>query len=353
MSDTYKQRMDAINRLVDEQEEEERARAGRSSLGNWSEAFTNISNSAHAPLKTASHIMAGSQPFSMPKQKNIAGPAMERLNADSAQDILSRFKAADAKARLLQDYEAAKRKKELEDARLVIERAKANQKPSDSKSFYMGPEDRAYWKSRGLTDQQINMVTSGQGGRNPANTLNNMAERDELSSQQINTLKDFDESELVLNKMVEALGDNSEWTGPMDGRIPDVLVGADQVAWRSMVGRFNDLYRKAITGAGASALEIKRLETRLPQPNDTYANFKAKASQMLEELRDKKAMYIDGLEKGGQYVGNFKGSQPSENIAFPKSRPSGTAYADDGAADDYDNMSDDELERLLKERGLQ
>jgi hypothetical protein len=349
-------RMDALNQLVNEQEQEKMNRRDRDSMTNWSEAFSNISDQARTPLTTASHIMSGSRPDQPAAQKNIMGPMMQKMNADSAKDILDRYRATDARGQVLQDYEAAKQKAKYDNAKLAIEQQKANRPPASDKSFHLSQEDREYWKSRGLSDNQLDLVARGYGGRNPANTLNSMAERDELSNQQINVIRDANEAELVINKMVEGLGNNSDWVGPIDGRIPNSWLGytergAEQVGWRTTVGRFNDLYRKAITGMGATLGEIEKLETRLPQQKDTYANFKAKAKTMLAELREKRAKYIESLEKGGQFVDNFKEDAP---IPSPPrgSQPSGTAYANEKPSDEYDNLSDDELEKLLKEKGL-
>lgn len=281
---------------------------------------------------------------------------MRQMDADGAKDVLDKYRATDARGQVLQDYEAAKQKAKYDNAKLAIERQRANRPPIIGRAFDMSEEEREYWESRGLDSHQLDRVSKGFGGRNPVGTLNSMAERDEPSNQQINVIRAADEADYVLNKMVDDLGDNTDWVGPIDGRVPSSWLGytergSEQVGWRTTVGRFNDLYRLAVTGMGATLGEIKKLETRLPQEKDTYLNFKAKAKTMLVELREKRAKYLESLEKGGQFVDNFKKDSPASSPS-KKTQPAGTAYADEKPDDDYDNLSDDELEKLLKEKGV-
>ena len=127
-----------------------------------------------------------------------------------------------------------------------------------------------------------------------------------LSDKQIESFTDIDNAASDLNNILAGLGKNSNWTGPIDGRTPDILVGEDQAAWRSAIGKYKDAYRKAITGAGASAQEMARLETRLPSENDTFENFKAKAAEAQKELARRRETLASNLEKGGKNVANFK-----------------------------------------------
>lgn len=135
------------------------------------------------------------------------------------------------------------------------------------------------------------------------------------SEKQVDAFTDFDNAESDLNNMLTGLGSNSNWVGPVDGRISDALVGNDQVAWRSAVGKFKDAYRKAVTGAGASVQEIARLESRLPSETDTIANFKAKANEAVKNLQEKRKIYASNLTKGGKNVSNFAEGSSS---GYPK-----------------------------------
>ena len=126
------------------------------------------------------------------------------------------------------------------------------------------------------------------------------------SDKQIEAFTDIDNASSDLNNLLATLGDKSNWTGSVDGRIPDMFVGDDQVAWRSAVGKYKDAYRKAITGAGAGPTEIAMLEKRLPSETDTLANFQAKAKEALKELERRKATMTSNLEKGGKDVSKFR-----------------------------------------------
>lgn len=127
-----------------------------------------------------------------------------------------------------------------------------------------------------------------------------------LSDKQIEAFSDIDRASSDLTNILGQLGDKSGWTGPVDGRIPDMLVGNDQVAWRSAVGKYKDAYRKAITGAGAGPTEIAMLESRLPSENDTLANFQAKAQEAQKELARHREIMAGNLEKGGKNVSEYK-----------------------------------------------
>lgn len=127
-----------------------------------------------------------------------------------------------------------------------------------------------------------------------------------LSEKQVGALTDLDEAKSDLNNLLVGLGNNSEWTGPVDGRTPDMLVGADQVAWRSALGKYKDAYRKAVTGAGAGPGEIAILEKRLPSETDTLEAFKAKAHEAENEIERRRNTALSNMEKSGKNVTQFK-----------------------------------------------
>ena len=135
------------------------------------------------------------------------------------------------------------------------------------------------------------------------------------SEKQIEAFTDFDNAESDLNNILASLGKNSNWTGKVDGLIPDMLVGDDQVAWRSAVGKYKDAYRKAITGAGAGPTEIAMLEQRLPSEYDTFENFKAKSNEAIKELHRRRSILADNLTKGGKDVSQFaKNPERKKNV---------------------------------------
>lgn len=143
------------------------------------------------------------------------------------------------------------------------------------------------------------------------------AERDQLrqdrlakeakpSDKQIEAFTDLDNAKSDLTNILGTLGKNAGWTGPVDGNIPNLLVGEDQNAWRSAIGKYKDAYRKAITGAGASAQEMARLETRLPSETDTYETFVAKAKEAEKEIARRKDVLANNLTKGGKDISKFR-----------------------------------------------
>ncbi len=133
------------------------------------------------------------------------------------------------------------------------------------------------------------------------------------SDKQVEAFTDLDNAESDLTNILSSLGSNSSWTGAIDGRIPDLLVGEDQAAFRSALGKYKDAYRKAITGAGAGPTEVAMLEGRLPGEKDNYKNFIAKANEAKKEISRKRDIYGSNLAKSGKDVSEFtKPIEPSE-----------------------------------------
>lgn len=131
-----------------------------------------------------------------------------------------------------------------------------------------------------------------------------------LSDKQITEISDFDDTIDRAKDLINLIGDKSEWVGSIDARIPDFIVGADEVAFRSAVGRMSDAYRKLITGAGAGIREIQTLESRLPQPTDTLKNFIAKAKNLISQTEKGKGRHLGNLQKAGKNVEAFQANVP-------------------------------------------
>lgn len=125
-----------------------------------------------------------------------------------------------------------------------------------------------------------------------------------LSDRQINPITEAETAIANLDAVLNLAKD--EYVGPIDARIPDILSSADAMAFRSASGRMTDAYRKLITGAGASAFELQKLEANLPKPTDTVAQFKAKAKVFREELNRGRQIYIRNLKKQGKNVSEFE-----------------------------------------------
>jgi len=142
----------------------------------------------------------------------------------------------------------------------------------------------------------------------------------QLNPKQVEEISQFDESATKMQNVLESLGDKSEWVGPVDGRIPDMLTPSEQVAFRSTIGRMQDAYRKLITGAGAGMKEIARLEANLPRSTDTYDNFVSKAKAFVKEVQSMKNVKLNNLQKSGKDVEEFRDmSSPSQEPKSPQS----------------------------------
>jgi hypothetical protein len=134
-----------------------------------------------------------------------------------------------------------------------------------------------------------------------------------LNDHQVGAINDFDTTIANAKNAMDMLGNHSEWTGSLDGRVPDAMVGDDQVAFRSAVGRMSDAYRKLITGAGAGNAELARLESRMPMPTDTFSNFKSKALELMKESEAAKERYLNNAQRMGKNVSDYRASPMSPN----------------------------------------
>lgn len=143
-----------------------------------------------------------------------------------------------------------------------------------------------------------------------------------LSDKQITPINDVDtiianvDNILGLVSKKEAKG----FVGPVDAKVPDMFVGAEEAAFRSSVGRMSDAYRKAITGAGASVMELQKLESRLPNPSDNYNQFVAKAREFRKELIRNRNTYLNTLKKQGKNVSEFQTPETTQEELTPEER---------------------------------
>jgi len=125
-----------------------------------------------------------------------------------------------------------------------------------------------------------------------------------ISDKQLTPISDVDSIIANLDNVMSL--SKEKFTGPVDARLPDILTSGEEAAFRSAVGRMTDSYRKAITGAGASAMELQKLESRLPDPKDTLEQFKAKSLEFRKELVRNRSTYLNTLKKQGKDVSEFE-----------------------------------------------
>lgn len=139
-----------------------------------------------------------------------------------------------------------------------------------------------------------------------------------ISDKQLTPISDVDSVIANLDNVISQA--NEKFVGPADARIPDIMTSGQEAAFRSAVGRMVDAYRKAITGAGASAMELQKLESRLPDTKDTLEQFKAKALEFRKELVRNRTTYVKTLKKQGKDVSEFEQSVEQEEVESPEER---------------------------------
>lgn len=151
------------------------------------------------------------------------------------------------------------------------------------------------------------------------------ADAAKISDRQLIPINDADTAIANLNEVVRLA--EGKYVGPLDARIPDVFIGGEEAAFRSISGRMTDAYRKLITGAGASAFELAKLEANLPKPTDTIEQFKAKAKVFGEELNRGKQIYLKNLKRQGKNISEFETQeipQTEGTVQFSKKYKPGT-----------------------------
>lgn len=211
--------------------------------------------------------------------------------------------------------------------KLELQRLKNQKKTGTDKTFQFSPEERKYWKSRGVTDEQINMAEAGRAGRNPLGALNAIAEKDEIGATDLKTIKDFQQSRIALEKIGDDFFGDKDLVGWWDGNIPQMMSSAKVNEFRSRIGKFNDLYRKAITGTGASEKEIANLMANLPKANDSEEAFLGKLRSSMNDLVDQQNQYLDLLDQSGQFVGNIERMAPYDFGEGKKKQTAGNPLA--------------------------
>jgi hypothetical protein len=143
--------------------------------------------------------------------------------------------------------------------------------------------------------------------REEEKALEKLKERQKLNPKQGDVLTALDNAESELQNIVDMLGDNDSWVGPLDEMVPGpLLFGDEQSAFRTATGKIEDVYRHAITGAGAGPRELSTLRTRVPNIGDRPGQFKAKAKEAIADIRRKRAIQLKNLKKQGKDVSPYE-----------------------------------------------
>jgi len=121
------------------------------------------------------------------------------------------------------------------------------------------------------------------------------------NDKQTTLIRDYDkgiDDLLVLTKTLETL--KPEFIGPVVGRTPSIaqqsLIRPSEATFLGRLGRFFARYRKIITGAQASFLELVDLRKNLPNQRDKILVFKAKLKDSLRDLRAMRALEVSSFK---------------------------------------------------------
>lgn len=163
-----------------------------------------------------------------------------------------------------------------------------------------------------LREMQIEATRQGAIDRMNASAESKAAKQEEknrLSDKQVESLNEIDTAKSDIQNILALKQSSKIDTGPLAGRVPNLMSSEEVNAFRSALGRYKDQYRKAITGAGAGPTEIAMLEQRLPSEKDNDETFLAKAIEAEKELDRRKAIYLSNLKKQGRNTGKFEETQ--------------------------------------------
>lgn len=215
---------------------------------------------------------------------------LEVNDADTAQSLLDRYGSS-------ADFTQTKAKSQID---LENKKAMAEYEAQLAKK-YPKPKDPVAQEMQSMRIEQM----KADRERREKEYEEKHRQRVSPSEKHLEELKQYDDAITSLEDMLASKKKN--YVGAVDGIMPEWTVDGDEAAFRSKVGRYSDAYRKLITGAGASNMELKRLEGRLPGITDTEENFAAKAQEILKEQKRARNRYLDGLEKIGKNVSDFRG----------------------------------------------
>lgn len=179
-------------------------------------------------------------------------------------------------------------------------------------------------ENQDLRKLQIEAMRDAARERIAASNENKKAKEEEknrLSDKQVESLNEIDTAKSDIQNILALKQSSKIDTGPLAGRVPNLMSSEEVNAFRSALGRYKDQYRKAITGAGAGPTEIAMLEQRLPSEKDNDETFLAKAIEAEKELDRRREIYLSNLKKQGRNTVKFEETQQKKTDETIK-RPS-------------------------------
>lgn len=158
--------------------------------------------------------------------------------------------------------------------------------------------------------EQIGMMGAGQ--------------RQEVSDKQEESITAYDKTLDHAKDLLQTY--KPDYTGPINeyksSKIGKLFSDPEAVTYQSKLGRLVDVYRVLTTGAGAGDKELAKIESRLPQKDDTPEVFKAKLEDYIAEVQKARSRYVSNLAKKGKRVQNFQTAEaPAAPPAGAKAPP--------------------------------
>lgn len=102
-----------------------------------------------------------------------------------------------------------------------------------------------------------------------------------------------------LTRRLETDASVKNFVGPIAGRVPSFVIGAEEKDFRDMLSREMLAYRKAITGVAGGEKEMKAIESVTLNPTDTIPQLKAKLKTLQMEGSRLRGIQLSNLKKAG------------------------------------------------------
>jgi hypothetical protein len=156
----------------------------------------------------------------------------------------------------------------------------------------------------------------------------------------------------ILEDVSHALDANQDLMGPVMGRLNSMNpYDTQSQGFQSKIKSASQAFGRYMEGGVLRKEDEVKYEKMFPQMGDTYAVAKEKLGNVENLLRMKQESAIGALDSQGYNVSGLEMPKMGDRTA--QAKPHGGAPAKSAtAAKNYDDMSDAELDALLKQKGL-
>jgi len=314
----YAKEMDALKGLLDEQEQAEKQEAIQSSEGSQ---IANMLTPVTKPRQGVAEILLGVQPADRSNDMDLAwsgrAKAREKIASRNQQDLIDRYKA-------LQESKTKGDALALQDAKMKQDQANFDKKLAlDEKQFSQKMLAEGSGKKKNLT--AANVLTINEGNAIPS------------------TLADI-KTKIDVNRGL---------FGPVEGRIrqnnpydtKSQVFDADIRAASQQFGRFME-------GGVLRTEDEKKYRKMFPNLSDTPDVAYGKLKVVEELMRRKQKSDLEALSSQGyDMAGLDLPAAINMNIAKTNQKPSsglpGISEAQADESFNYDDLKDDELDKML------